>query len=57
MLNRYIRKSERFEHLLKGASDNYVKQRQAIAQRAYGDLEFTAVIDNSHIETRLCFTS
>lgn len=57
MLDRYIRKSERFEHLLKGASENYVKQRQAIAHRAYGELEFADIADNSHIETLLRFAS
>lgn len=57
MLDRYIRKSERFEHLLKGASENYVKQRQEIAHRAYGELEFADVTDNTHIETLLRFAS
>jgi hypothetical protein len=57
MLDRYIRNSERFEHLLKGASENYVKQRQAIAHRAYGELEFADVTDNTPIETLLRFAS
>ena len=57
MLDRYIRNSERFEHLLKGASENYVKQRKEIAHRAYGELEFADVTDNTPIETLLRFAS
>ena len=57
LLDRYIRKSERFEHLLSGSSQNYVKVRKEIAIQAYGELELLGLEHQKEIETFLRFAS
>ena len=57
LLDKYIRGSVRFEHILNGASPTYVAQRKAIARNAYGELEITPITHRNEIETFLRYAS
>jgi len=57
LLDKYIRGSVRFEHILNGASPTYVAQRKAIARNAYGELEITPITHRIEIETFLRYAS
>jgi hypothetical protein len=56
-LDKYIRSQERFEHLLKNSSDQYIARRKDIARTIYGDIEVTPILDQTEIETHLRFAS
>ena len=56
-LDKYIRSQERFEHLLKNSSDQYIARRKNIARTIYGDIEVTPILDQTEIETHLRFAS
>lgn len=57
LLDKYIRQPERFEHLLEGASPEYLSQRKAIARKAYGELDITPMSESVEIETFFRFAS
>ncbi|MEY3094620.1 MAG: hypothetical protein RLZZ317_1123 [Actinomycetota bacterium] len=57
LLDKYIRKQERFEHLLQGCSSKYIAERKAIAKEAYGDIEIMPILNAIEVETHLKFAS
>jgi hypothetical protein len=56
-LDKYIRKQERFEHLLQSCSNQYILERKAIAKEAYGDIEIMPILNAIEVETHLKFAS
>lgn len=57
LLDRYIRKAERFEHILENTSHRYISKRQNIARIAYRDFEIQPLSERTEIETLLKFAS
>lgn len=57
LLDKYIRTQERFEHLLKNSSAQYVSCRKNIARAAFGEIEITPITEASEIELHLKFAS
>jgi UDP-N-acetylglucosamine:LPS N-acetylglucosamine transferase len=56
-LDKYIRTQERFEHLVRNCTSEYITKRQNIARNAFGEIQITPVIDQSEIELHLKFAS
>lgn len=57
LLDKYIRKQERFEHLLQNCSGRYISQRKGIAKESYGEIDIMPILNAVEVETHLKFAS